>query len=596
MSPALPASRRASAIVLGCVIAFSLALRFLGLGFQLPQFVPMDSLVLASEVEVLRHGGDASYRLHPYLYPRLIPALTLLVPGEHENDSPPRTLEEHLARARAPYDRVCIAVAILSVVAVPATYLLARRFLERPWSLVAAFLVGTSVLHLWFSQEGRPHSVAMSTTLLAVLACLRLRRKPVLSSYVLAGLASGAAVATLQSGVAVLLPFVAAFLLRSGTRRRAASLLALVSLGLVCAFVLTFYPWPRSTAHADGAPSPPVVGVVGSTITLMGHGMPLELFNGAGAPNVIGALALYDPLILITAIAGAGVALVRFVRTRSRVDRAFEVRADRGDLLVVCAYAVPYAAVILLFQGSMQRFAIPLIPYLACLAAFALRSAWQFASARPRWVRVTAGAATCALLAVQASAAARLSWIRSRPDTWTEAAAWIRGHVTPRDERVLVTRGLDLPLLQTRAALERNEPEHIVNNQRWFAYQLANLRDDDAGERYDLVTMPISRDEDRRALLADPAQYVRDLRGRWVVFEAHRLWDWKGLMRLHEALPSVGHLAIRFSPDRPGRMEAFGDAPIAHQGFDPVPHAVFWFARILEARCTGSVIEIWELD
>jgi hypothetical protein len=201
----------------------------------------------------------------------------------------------------------------------------------------------------------------------------------------------------------------------------------------------------------------------------------------------------------------------------------------------------------------------------------------------------------CAMLAVQAAAAAHLSWIRSRPDTSTEAAAWIRANVRTRDERVLVTPQFELPLLQTRAALERNKSEYLGHVQRWFAYQFATLRDgDDAGERYDILALPVARDEDRRALLADPAKRMRDLRARWIVIQAHRLWEWKGLGDLRDALPSVGHLAVRFSPDR---IAGWSDAPIAHQGFDPSPRPCSgscgsWrrAARDLRSR-SGSSIE-----
>ena len=74
------------------------------------------------------------------------------------------------------------------------------------------------------------------------------------------------------------------------------------------------------------------------------------------------------------------------------------------------------------------------------------------------------------------------------------------------------------------------------------------------------------------------------------MIEVHRAYDWRGLHLLHEALGRKASLAARFSPDREDRWHDF---PIAHQGYDPLPSPVFWFRRILSARCPGSVIEIW---
>jgi hypothetical protein len=199
-----------------------------------------------------------------------------------------------------------------------------------------------------------------------------------------------------------------------------------------------------------------------------------------------------------------------------------------------------------------------------------------------------------AILVVQATAAARLSWIRSQPDTSSEAAAWIREHIRPQDERILVSPGFDLPLLQTRDALEGNKAIHPNQNQRWFTYQVdASATADDSADRFDLETLPVARVEDRLRLLKDPGGFVRALGVHWLVLEIHRTWDWKGITKLHEALGEIGELAVRFSPDRAGKWR---EVPIAHQGFDPRPFPVFWFLRILQARCTGMVLEIWKIN
>ena len=616
-------SRRAAALAVAALVALSLALRWCGLGCQLPQFVPVDSLVLASEVEVLRHHGDPSYRLWPNLYPRLIPELVRLLPTEKPDDPPPRTLEEHLARARAPFVRVGIVVAILSVLLVPGTYLLARRFLERSWSLVAATLAATSVLFLWFSQQGRPHGAATSVILLAVLASLRLRRKPTLSSYGLAGVALGAAIATLQSGVAAALPLAAAFLLRRKSREvateepsgpdprsREASFASpgfiALSLAIVGLIALALYPSMEGTPAFRGAPPGPAFALHGSLVILMGHAISLPNFNGDGFALLSRAWWGYDPLIAATFALGAVAVLVAMAVAWMRRSRSSERGSPRGilarsdarrDLLVVLAFAVPYGAAIGLYHFSGQRFLLPLLPYLACVAAFGLRALWKLAEPRGVALRCTAAGLVTALLAVQGFGAMKLSRIRSRPDTATEAATWLREHLPSQSNLVLLTPGFDLPLLLTPDALARNEDRPNLS-QRWYAYQVAASKEAatkdpaDETERYDLLTLPVTKPEDKRKLLGDPAAYVRELGASWIVIEARRTWEWRGIEKLHEALGQVGELAARFEPDD---AERYGDAPIAHQGFDPLPFPIPWFRRILGARCTGSVLEIWKI-
>ena len=50
-------------------------------------------------------------------------------------------------------------------------------------------------------------------------------------------------------------------------------------------------------------------------------------------------------------------------------------------------------------------------------------------------------------------------------------------------------------------------------------------------------------------------------------------------------------------PKGPGHHQTYAwhDVPIAYQLYDPLPFPIFWYRRILGARCTGSVIEIWRL-
>lgn len=119
------------------------------LDFQLPQIAHPDERVYRKQIEVLRRDHPAStddhwYRYYPDLAVR-VAALVTRPPAAVEGAS----LEKHLEAASAEFVHLRATVAWLSVLLVPATYLLARRFLERRGALLAAGLAATSVLDQW---------------------------------------------------------------------------------------------------------------------------------------------------------------------------------------------------------------------------------------------------------------------------------------------------------------------------------------------------------------------------------------------------------------------------------------------------------------
>src|ERR1043165_126954 len=119
-----------SLALLFLITAAALALRLSGVGFLLPQMTESDSRVIHQQVEHLERGDEHPERDRNYgFYPLLVARITACC----FDDAPPRTpaadLEEHLQRASATHEHVRIVGAILSVLLVPATWLLARWFL-----------------------------------------------------------------------------------------------------------------------------------------------------------------------------------------------------------------------------------------------------------------------------------------------------------------------------------------------------------------------------------------------------------------------------------------------------------------------------------
>src|SRR5258705_248250 len=297
-----------SLAVLFLITAAGLALRLSGVGFLLPQMTESDSRVIHEQVEHLERGDEHPERDRSFgFYPLLIARVTACV----FDDAPPKTpavdLEEHLRRASASHEHVRIVGTILSVLLIPATWLLARWFLSAGASLLAAAFAA------------------------------------------------------------------------------------------------------------------------GSTLNLFGHQVFLNQFRGAGFAKLYATLRDYDPWISALAVVGA------LFASRPRLPEKWK------DLAVILAHAVPYAIAVGLYARTYQRFAMPLVPYLCLLAAYA---AQRIANPLPAVAR---GGVFVLALAPQAWLSIRLAIVRGEPDTIQRAAQWVADHVNAED-KIVVLPSLQIPL------------------------------------------------------------------------------------------------------------------------------------------------------
>lgn len=573
-------SRRATSVLLAvALLAGCAALRLVGLDWLLPEALEQDAHIPV-QVRLMDGASDAGARATDWgAYPHLVARLAwLLTPGEERGDQPGLALEQHLRRARWPVLRVRLVVALLSLLIVPATWLLARRRLGPGWSLLAAALAGTSLLSVHFGTQARPHAAAAGLFALAVAACVRLRERGDARSYALAGAAVGASLACLQSGVATLLPLAVAHagVVRAHGRRRHALLLlpaAAVALSLAAFQPYLFEPGPV----AGAAPLPVEPGV----LQLSKHQVFLHLFNGLGFPLLAQALWEWEPALCVLAASGALLALARW-RARAR---------DPGRL-VVLAFALPYALVVGLYARSYQRFLLPLVPFLALLGAWGLAQA----CARVRDARGRRAAAVLlagAAVALPALVAVRLAAARAQPSTVEQAAAWVREHVRPGSERVVASRPLALPLSRTAASEARDRPVAADRGLGWWSYQRGVPDGLRPAPAFDLSWMPY-------ADLASLEQALEQGPRRWIdawpaelcvteVFETPR--SPLPLAVLTLTLRAERERLARFSPDGDGRLS---DAPLAFQDEVDGEHpAMAW--RVLRARRCGPVLEVFRL-
>lgn len=577
---ALPTGRGTWAL-LALIVVLALAIRLHGIAFLAPHLMEPDGLVVDYQVRVLEGRGAESPEnaLYAY-YPHLVAGAATLVPESWVAPAEPHTLDEHLASAGSVRLRARIAVALLSLLAIPLSWWLARRFLPDPWPLLAAAFTAGSPFVLWFAQQARPHAAAASFVLLATCAAVRLRRRGGIAAYAAAGAAAGLAVASLQNGVAALGPVAVAIVLRLCADRARAIAGAALVLALVAASVVWSYPFLFAGAERDG------VGVTESgTFGLSRHHVFLNLFNGRGFEVVWRSLVDYDPLLTGAALLGvvAAFAAPFVLATRLGRERAF-------DLAVVLAYALPYFVVIGLYQRTYQRFALPLVPFLAILAAFGLFVATRGAFRVSRRAGLAAGAFAALAGVVEIAWSARIAAVRARPDTVERATAWLAANTSEGDV-IDVMPGLDLPIPRTPASLARDAFQKDEQSLPWFR----RLSDPSAprveGREYDLRWMPLYEVAVRKQVQTDPTGFARSLEGRYAVIVVWPQAFRPALRSVRDGLAFLYPRVARFAPDSPDVDE---DLPLVHQD-DEMPYTSPWAWRALRAGCVGPTVEIFRM-
>jgi hypothetical protein len=590
-SPTAEHERRARFLAAGCVLALTalgIALRLSGIGFLLPHMTEIHERVFISQVHAMQVAGGAdSYGYYPNLVARVAVAWP-----HGEVAAAGSSLAEELERAAEPVLRLRTIVALLSVLIVPATYLLARRFFARPASLFAAALMSVNLMDVWFAGMARPHAVAAGFMVLALAGALEVRRRGDALAYVFGGLSAGLAIATLESGAAVLPALVAAHLLRrkEGSAHPYAWISAAIAIVVLC--VRIFYPF--LFAHGDASQATEL-GFEGGEFRLAGHLVFLDQFNGKGFAVVLRALWDYEPLVSLCAAAGACMAIARAVRTKL----APELRSDLPpelyrDLAVVLAFAVPYLLVIGAYGPTLDRFVLPLMPLVVLLAVYALREIGERVAASlrsPALARTAAWIPAAMLLAVDAALAAHVGAIRRAPDTPTQAARWIEAHVNRTTESIALPAGWDLPLARRRLP-DKMDAAHWSANHPWLDFQALSHASDRDAIAYDIRWLPLLSDRERAAARADPDAFAEHIDATYVVLDVGEATLIPVLQRVRDAVRRRGVLAARIAPWRAG-FES--EKPFSYDSYRPREEGS-WAWCSAQADAIGPVIEIYRLE
>lgn len=556
-----------------------LGIRLLGTDFCLPHIREMDSEII-TQVEHFRGKplGTRVVREYYGTYPMIIAATAWAFTSKAEADRPEAelTVAEHLRIAGDTRLDTRRTVAVLSVLLIPLTWLLARRFVGGWWALFAAAATAGSTLHVFFSHEARPHGPASAAFVLAMLAILRVRERGTVGSYALAGLALALLAGILQSALAMFIPLAVAHLLRGGGWKRLLDWKILLPPLIVAATIPATY-WPLfdpALKDVDGQ-------FEESTVTVPGHVIDLTRFNGTGIETSITAMRSYEPALSVLLF------LALAIWVAARVLRWDTRRAPPHEAWIVLSFVVPYFTAISTWEENYERFVIPVLPF------FAIFVAW---SGRTLASRLSGGAKTAftvlfsASLVFPAYVSARLAWIRHTPDTARQAATWLEENVDPEQHKVFVTPWWDLPLVRTQESLRAKiggRAYHVLSD--WKRYQAKRDEGDIVGPYWSIYSMVVVTEFDGKTVEGlreyldafGPGFYVIDAKKR-----GHPWMKW-----MSEELGARGILRRRIAPDRdPWKWNypLFDQDGVEEDWPDLTP-------RVLGANSVGPVVEIYEV-
>jgi hypothetical protein len=477
----LPTRVRTASIALALSVgAFALLPRVAGHRSGVP-YHPEPDPYLLEQVRGFEARGLGSRFDAGWKYPLLVAFLTSLLPlGEETAAAMPgngraATREEReesaldptprlVADAGAVHGRTRLAVALLSALIGPATFLLARAFLSARWSAVAGVLASGSLLHVVFSGQARPHGPASAFAVLAVAAAVHAARRPHTASVLSLGAATTLACTALHTGALTLAPTVLAIGRAIACRGRRIVPACVGALALVAAGVYWAYaPGERATKLARIRTQDP------GAVFVSGHELPPSSFDFSGTRAVADWLVSYDPLLIGLAVLGLGVAL-RSVRGVATQDS----RQQRFSALVVASYVLPALLLYCAYARTAPRLLLALTAVLAVPAAVFLARGTRRLSAPLRTI------VTASVLCLATGPGLWLAWLRTRPTVHVAASEWLLEQRLPTGARPTAF-GLNLPSLPVL----RNDLEHVAEVQwlttEWERFQVA-LAQRDGGE------------------------------------------------------------------------------------------------------------------
>jgi len=426
------------------ILAFGVCTRFIGYDALLPQR-PAPDTYMVNQAILLKLGGAKLLASRPELeskYPQLMAqVLRLLLPKElgradcapFFGDSPESILKSHLYQASAPYLFARTLVIFLSVLLIPASWLLARRFLGKGPSLFAAALTAASLLHAVYSKQARPHAPEASFILLALLSYLWVMRDTRLWVLILSGIFTTLAICCLQNGFFTLPALaLALFFNRKRIYLKLGVLILIIGSGLFI-FYASFL---SGSFRISGVQH----GILNFDHTCF-HTLLVHLFR-------------YDPVL-------GGLALLGILFLIPMVRTSFSWEQNK-ELMVILGFALPYALIIGLYGQDQVRYLLPLVPMFAGLAAL---GASKITSHK------AGGLVFLLLLVLPVYATGKLALLQARPDTFTQTAQWFEKNADHKKIRIFTGVEIHMPLFYEKSA----QKAQSIWTSPWGVYQKQNL-------------------------------------------------------------------------------------------------------------------------
>lgn len=552
--------RRVSWLLL-VLIALAAFLRLRGLDRELPHAPEPDShLVL--QIELLREGRAPDLKQSEkgyYAYPLPLAQVLALWPAEQA--APDAALSEHLAAASSDAFRGRLAVALLSLLLIPATWMLARRFTTPLGAVLATLFTATSLLHLEFSQQARHHAPHASFALLAVLAALQLRECASWGRYLAASALALLALGMLHSGWFALLPIVAAHFLRERDERRASSWA--IALPIATCLFAWFALYPRESEDMN----PEASWATG------GHTFHLSDLSVSGFATGARLLWDYDPGLSVAAALGAAFVLFGGMRSWRELDGA-----RKRELVVALSYALPYGLALGVYTQTVDRMLLPLVPFLAVLGGIGMVT---LAGKLPAVARIGVVAAA---LVTPSLGALRYASVRDADDTYEQAAEWLEANA---QGRVLFGTRFTLPLASDAAALELARSDHASRQRRWVRYQLEHGPLPQARD-FALVPGKLLAGAEPEKAKARLEAFLLEQKPEWIAIEVTKFIR-ANPMLLHLRDWSISHGTL----ERTWRGEPAERDMEPSLDYQDMPH-LFW--RLLYADAFGPTIELYRIS
>jgi len=407
------------------ILALALGLRLHGLAFGLPALNdPDEPLFMMTAFDMLRgHSLNPHWFGHPgtiTLYSLALVMVAVAAVG--------------LATGRfASIDAFAVAayadpgllflparllIALCGVACVWLTWSIGRRLGGARLGLIAAALLAVNALHIGYSQVIRTDVQASVFMLLCTRAAIAILQDGRRRDLLMAGFWAGFACATKWPAVLVLVNPLVASLSRAGWRPRAVGgaalllMIALATLLFASPFLLLDYPMVLHDLAGEARPIHP----------------------GATGGGLFANLGWYlgDPIAGSLGVAGLALTIVGLVLSAWR-DRAMRFAVLPGFFLLFL--------VIVAQPLRWERWAVPLMPFLAILIAYAVcRLLDALRARRPGW-RLAPGEAVVTLLLIAPMVqAAEARTAERMNDTRQRASAWVRGHVPP-GRTILIEHG-----------------------------------------------------------------------------------------------------------------------------------------------------------